>query len=458
MVKIEKINLKFDTSSEKQKEAARAWFDPIITDIVYGGAKGGGKSYLGISLIFANALTYDDTRYFIARKQLIDLRKHTMPTIDLVFKNWGINLTDFGKYNGQDNSYVFNNKSVVLLIEAKELPSDPMYERFGSMQMTQGMIEEAGEFEVSAKTNLSISVGRWNNAKYGLTGKVLQTCNPKKNYLYKEYYLPWKSGTLEANKRFIQAFAHENTKNEPAYIENLRRNLKGVERERLLDGNWEYSSDANSLIIYDKIIDIFTNTHIKKEGRKCITSDIARLGGDKIVLIEWYGFYGIVKYWKTELLDITGGKIEDLRYRMEIGNSDVLVDEDGMGAGIVDFLKFKGFVNNAKPLAAPNGPIDDKGNPIVENYDNLKSQCYFRLADRINKNGLYLECDSEEVKQWIIEELEQVKQKNIDSDKKKGVVPKEKVKEIIGRSPDFSDTIMMREYFELKPKRTWAYA
>lgn len=451
------MKLTFETSSEKQKEAVRAWIDPNVTDIVYGGAKGGGKSYLGVSLIFGNALIYPDTRYFIARKQLSDLVKHTMPTIDLVFKNWGIELNKYGKFNGQDNTYYFNNKSAVLLLEAKNLPSDVYFERFGSMLMTQGMIEEAGEFEVSATTNLSISVGRWNNAKYGLTGKVLQTCNPKKNYLYKEYYLPWRNGTLEANKRFIQAFAHENTKNEPAYIENLKRNLKGVERERLLDGNWEYSSDANCLINYDKILDCFTNTHVKGGDRK-ITADIARLGGDKIVVIEWDGWRGKVDYWQTELLDITGAKIEDLRYRLAIGNSDVLVDEDGMGAGIVDFLKFKGFVNNSKPLAAPNGPVDDKGNPIIENYDNLKSQCYFRLADRINKNGLYLECQNDEVRQWIIEELEQVKQKSLDNDKKKGVVPKDKVKELIGRSPDFSDTIMMREYFELKPKRVWAYA
>ena len=69
-----------------------------------------------------------------------------------------------------------------------------------------------------------------------------------------------------------------------------------------------------------------------------------------------------------------------------------------------------------------------------------------------------MECETEEVKQWIIEELEQVKQKALDSDMKKGVVPKDKVKELIGRSPDFSDTIMMREYFDLKPTLTFADA
>ena len=80
------------------------------------------------------------------------------------------------------------------------------------------------------------------------------------------------------------------------------------------------------------------------------------------------------------------------------------------------------------------------------------------MADRINKKEVYLECESEEVKQWIIEEMEQVKQKMLDSDMKKGVVPKEKVKEVLGRSPDFWDAIMMREYFELKPARVFADA
>jgi hypothetical protein len=80
------------------------------------------------------------------------------------------------------------------------------------------------------------------------------------------------------------------------------------------------------------------------------------------------------------------------------------------------------------------------------------------LAERINKNGLFLTCETEQVKQWIIEELECVRQKTLDSDMKKAVLPKDKVKEVLGRSPDFADAIMMREYFDLKPIKnlTWA--
>ena len=80
------------------------------------------------------------------------------------------------------------------------------------------------------------------------------------------------------------------------------------------------------------------------------------------------------------------------------------------------------------------------------------------MADRINGSGLYIDCKDANVKRLIIQELEQVKQHNMDKDAKKQVLPKDKVKELIGRSPDFADTLMMREWFELKPKFTVSVA
>ncbi len=446
-----KLDLKFQTSSIKQKQAAAAWIDPNVTEVVYGGAKGGGKSYLGTCLIFGDALIYPGTRYFIARKKLNDLRKHTIPTIEKVFKDWGISVEKYAPFNGQDNLFECYNGSIVLLIEAKWMPGDPMYERFGSMLMTRGWIEEAAEFEESAKKNLAISIGRWENDKYNLKRKLLITCNPKKNFLYKNYYLPWKNGTLESSKVFIRAFANENTKNEEGYVDQLKETLSGRDRERLLEGNWEYADDENNLIEYEKIIDCFTNSHIEG-GAKKITADIARLGGDRIVICEWDGWRVKVKPYMKQKLTQTATLIESARARIGCGKSDVLIDADGLGVGLEDFVGYKGFVNNARPLADPKKPVDANGKAVVENFDMLKSQCYYRLAHRINQGGLYIQCDDDETRQLIIDELEQVKQKELDSDMKKGVIPKDKVKEVLGRSPDFADAIMMREWFDLKPK------
>lgn len=454
---LKKIKLQFRArGNPKQFECAEVWNDPTyahINDIVYGGSKGSAKSYTGASLIFADAFTYDETHYFIARKKLNDLRKFTLPTIYEVFTNWGLTSADYN-YNGQDNYFLLSNNSKVFLIEAAYMPSDELYQRFGSMQMTRGWIEEAGEFEESAKNNLMASIGRWKNDLYNLPIKLLQTCNPAKNYLYREYYRKNKEGKIEAWKKFIQALPSDNKMLPAGYLENLERTLSINEKKRLLQGDWEFDNDPAALIEYEKIIDIFSNTHVP-EGSKKITVDIARFGGDRIVMIAWNGFRGKVIWWKKEALDVTAKKIEAQRVAMAIGKSDILVDEDGVGGGIVDFYKCKGFVNNSRALPSPGGATDKNGEPIRENFDHLKSQCYFRLAKRINENGLYIECDDPEVKQLIIEELEQVKQKSLDSDMKKGVVPKDEVKELLGRSPDFSDTLMMREYFELIPKFSW---
>lgn len=446
------MKLLFDThGNEKQKECAAAWADKTTSDIVYGGAKGGAKSYTGCKLIFHDALVYPETQYFIARKKLTDLVKFTMPSVNECFQDWGISLNNYTRFNSQYNYYEMRQtKSKVFLIEAKFMPSDPLYQRFGSMQMTRGWIEEAGEFEQSAKSNLHASIGRWKNDDYNLPGKLLQTCNPSKNYLYRDYYKKWKDGSLESWKKFIQALPQDNKRLSSGYIDHLLRTLTKSEKERLLDGNWEYDDDPATLIDFEKSCELFTNTHVPS-GKKCITADIARLGGDRIVIIEWDGLRGKVSWYKKEKLNVSTTNIEAARVRIGVGKSDVLVDSDGMGSGVEDFGGFKGFVNNARPLPDPKKPIDANGKPVVENFDNLKSQCGFRAAEIINSNGMYLECD-EETRELIIQELEQVKQKTLDSDMKKGLLPKDKVKEALGRSPDFWDAILMRIWFELKPK------
>ena len=102
--------LQFDTKgNEKQKEVARLWLDDSVTDILYAGTKGAGKSYLGCSLIAGDALTYPETFYFIARKTAADLVRYTIPSIYEVFTHWGIT-EGYYHFNGQYNFFELYNK------------------------------------------------------------------------------------------------------------------------------------------------------------------------------------------------------------------------------------------------------------------------------------------------------------------------------------------------------------
>ena len=439
------------TPTPKQDLAWEKLKDNTTRSVVFGGGAGGGKSHLGCEWLLTNCYFYPGTRWFIGRASLKSMRDSTLVSWYKVLKHHKINYTNLFKYNGQDNFFLFNNGCRIDLVDLGWYPSDPFYERFGSMEFTGGWIEEGGEVLDLAAQMISSRVGRMYNDKYNLLGKVLITCNPKKNFLYKEYFLPWRKGELPADKAFIQALHGENPFGESGYHGVLDR-LTGVQRQRLLLGDWEYEEDANSLIEYDKILDVFKNAY-NNGGVHYITVDVARKGQDTTVIGLWSGS-GVKLYQYSKLLTTEVTKrVKQLQEKYLISTSNIIVDEDGVGGGVVDQLRCKGFVNNSRPLSNPDNPqIDVKGNIIPENFDNLRSQCYFKLADRINKGGLYVDCDEPEMIEKIIEELEWVKQKDIDSDKKKGVIPKEQIKSAIGRSPDFSDTLMMREFFDLKPK------
>lgn len=61
---------------------------------------------------------------------------------------------------------------------------------------------------------------------------------------------------------------------------------------------------------------------------------------------------------------------------------------------------------------------------------------------------MYLPDEPIESRDRITGELEQIKQKDIDKDGPVTIIPKEQIKQAIGRSPDEADNLMMRMWFE----------
>lgn len=432
------MDIIFDTKGNvKQKQAVQAWIDPNVSEVVYGGGKGGGKTYLGCNLIFGDALMYPNTSYFIARKSLNDLRKYTVPSIYEVFQNWGLS-EKYYSFNAQDNLFNLYNKSRVVLIDAKPLPSDPLFMRFGSLQFTRGWIEEAGESESGAKNNLMAACGRWNNKKYNLSPKLLMTCNPSKNFLYSDYYKKFKDGSLESWKVFIPALLDDNKMLSEEYKQNLLRTLTRNQIERLVYGNWEYDDDPSVLCDYRDICDIFTNEHVQ-DGESYITADLAMKGRDRFVVYHWKGFHGRIVIDKPKC---TGREIEqDLRRVMiDTGTprSRVIVDADGLGSYLESYL---------------NGIVEFKGNMAATDplYNNIRSQCYFKVAEKINKSEIRISC-SKEQEERLKDELGTLKIDDINADdKKKKIISKEKMKEMLaGASPDYMDNLELRMFPECR--------
>ena len=436
----------------KQTAAIDFLEDDHTIETLFGGAAGGGKSILGCYWLTKNSLRYDESRWVMGRADMKTLKETTYQTFLKVAKMQNLKAgLHFSVTSPQHKEYpnciLFPNKSVILMKDLKFYPSDPEYDDLGSLEITGAFVDEGNQITSKCKGVLRSRM-RHNNNRYGIPPKLLITCNPAKNYVYYDFYKPFKENKLPEYRQFIQSLVYDNPDIDPYYIENLKQ-LEKKSRARLLDGDWEYDDDPTVLIEYEKIIDLFTNNFDSLYGEKFITADIARQGSDKITIGLWNGYVVDIYSFQKQYLNETGAFIENLRLKNNVPKSNVLCDEDGVGGGIVDFMGYKGFVNNSSALPNPETGED-------ENYFNLKSQCYFLLAKRINNAGMYVRSISDDDKPLLIEDLEHVKQYNMDKDGKLRVLPKEKIKEIIGRSPDFSDLLMIREWFNLEKKLLYA--
>jgi len=437
---MEQITLKIELTP-KQSIAHSHWVDPRTLFLLFGGGAGGGKSFWIASEQIIQAYQYPGIKSFIARKELKRLMESTYLTFVKACSFYGVPRDDW-KLNGQYNYIEFRNGSRIDLLDINFIPSDPLYERFGSTEFTNGFIEEGGEAEFGAFDVLKSRVGRHRNTEFGLVGKLGITANPTKNWLYRVFYQPWKAKALMPEYAFVQSLYGDNPFTADTYGVQLSHMTDMVQKERLMFGNWDYESDQNTLINYDAIMDLFTNT-VDETGR-FITADIARFGKDKTRIGYWEG-YNLKEVITKEQqgIDRTITDIRTLAANNRVPYSQIAIDEDGIGGGVVDGMRgVRGFIANSAPL-------DEAGQKV--NYKNLKAQCSYRLADKINGHEVAVTAElSESDRQQLVEDLGWIKSKDADKDGKRMIMPKDEVKEHLGRSPDLGDMVMMRMLFDVK--------
>lgn len=398
---------------------------------------GGGKSYMLCSLLLIKCLEYPGIRIGLARNELTTLKKTTIVSFFEVANNWGI--SDMFQYNSTAGLIRFINGSEIVLCELSHKPSDPNYTRLGGHLFTFGVVDEVGEVEEKGYNIFKSRLGRWKNDEFNVKPICISTCNPIKNWLYREFFKKYVDNELEPYKKFIQALPTDNPFLPKSYLENLSK-LPWVERERLLNGNWEYESDPTALLTYEEILNVWDNPkHIpQKEQMKpsdlFITADIA-FTSDKCVILVWYNFIiiDIIVNPKDKDIEET---INNLSIQYNVPRYNIAYDSDGVGK----FLTTK--LQNAVPIINNARALKD------ENYKNLKTQLYFKLAEKIKDNSVKILTNAN--KNDIIEELQVIRHKPTSTVGKIEMVEKGEVKRILGRSPDFSDAMAYRMYFEYK--------
>jgi len=199
-------------------------------------------------------LRFSDFRAVIARKTLKSLKESTWNTVRAVVKNWGLAEDVHYKVNNLAGTLQFWNGSVILMLEMADLPSDPHFERFGSIEVSAVGVDECSEISQRAIEVLFSRI-RWRVHETLGVSKMLMTTNPTTNWIRSrfvqdddgnkvipregEYYVPF------------SVFDNPDIAFRQTYEAALNKISDQATKERLLYGNWDYV-EANDMAIYNR--------------------------------------------------------------------------------------------------------------------------------------------------------------------------------------------------------------
>lgn len=475
---------------QRQKVAWDMLQDNIHTEILYWWWAGGWKSVLGSLWLATEIASKPGSTWAICRSELKKIKLSTLITFRKVLRQVGFDDESY-RYDDQKWIFSFVNGSLVVLVDLFDNPSDPNYDRLGSTEYTGVFIDEGQEIDWKAKNILSSRIRnlfgkdffyspdkkdceKWIEQNWkGILHyndilkeyhvyewinkpKMLITCNPWHNFIYTDFYKPYKNSTILPYRAFIQSLPKDNPFLPKDYIVSLE-NLDKTSKERLLYWNFDYDDDPSVLFVIDDINKCFNthntlNIHNKTNSRYYLTIDVARLWKDKTVIGVWNWLYlEKVKVIDKDTLTNQANIINALISKYNIELEDVIIDEWWVGGWLVDIIGCKWFITNASAIS----PYSAKLLPYMRrNYANLKTQAFFYLKQYVEEQKIwfYNDCEYREI---ITEELLFIRQIDIDNDSKIKLESKKDLKDRLGRSPDFADMISMRFYWIIKRHWEW---
>lgn len=459
------------TISDKQKHALALLENPSMIELFMGGSGGGSKTFTMCMMALIIARQYPGARMFVGRKTLKSLRQSFIQTlISKVHPMLGL-VEEAGDYHysAQLNEVHYKNGSVIIFGELMYNPSDPDFARFGSLEIDIAFIEEAGEITLQAKNAIKGRVGRGvMSLKYGIPGKLVLSGNPSQNFLRGEYYEPyselgggefqkWQIGETEVRlyrpgtskikrtiplyRAFLRMSVYQNPFMPKSYIETLRT-LPRRERKRLLEGDWDYADDDNSLFksgLIDKAI-TYELPQPTEKFMKVIGADISDKGGDATVfsLID----NGVLVAQKKSSVQMNWDENSEEPLSYLIANEliefaqrngftqanarNIAVESNGVGVGVRDALRVRGW-NLSEYVATGKS----------------RSQGYYNLMLNMDSGQVKIYKDLETLAQ-LRKELG-VHTYEMENQEPK-VLKKDKIKQTLGHSPDVSDSFMIANW------------
>ena len=407
-------------ASERQAQATNC----PAQFLMYGGAKGGGKSFWLCRWAVKKLGQFRGNKGFLGRKRSVDFNNTTLETFKKAIDSrlWKINeqkkkiyfpqfdgVIDYGGMDDQDTINKFNSAEYgfIGIDQAEEVSRD-------DFSMLRGTLRH--KLKNGAEPDYQVRL----------------TANPAQCWLKEDFIVNPLKGY-----QFIKALPTDNPFLAKDYIQNLKEAFK--HRPELLQaylyGSWDDLSGHDLVCQYSWVTDARDILNQGPVRKRVVVCDPAHFGDDETVI------YVMEERSVAEIVDVevvnhkslmdTAGRLAAKRKQW---NANLIgIDGIGIGAGIVDALMELGepvlrIISSQKPT----------NEIMASKYFNLRSQIWFEGAKKIFEKKVRVPSDDTTLQgQLCCAKYEFI------SNGRMKVEAKEDIKKRLDRSPDRGDSFMM---------------
>lgn len=403
-----------------------------VFDVLYGGAKGGGKSVFLCQWAILQcykiiqACKIEDPEFpipvgFLGRKRGSDFVKTTLET-------WK-KIVPPGCYTirPSDREIVVDKKVKIFY---GGLDDENNVAKFNSAEFAFIGIDQAEEI---TRTDLGLLKGTLRLIINGKKPeyKILLTANPAPCFLRDDYIL-----NPKPNSRFIQALPYDNPYLDQSYIDNLTEAFK--HRPELVrayvQGSWDDLEGSDILIQHSWALKaVGAETHVVND-RRVTSCDVARFGNDETVIYNLIDnkIMDIMAYGPKDTT-ITAAHIINMASN---NKSDLIaIDGDGMGGPVVDMVRqlLRDKESKLQVLEIRSGKNAEK----EEQFVNARSEMWFYASKLFAEGEVSISDDPQ-----LIGQLSSIKYSPNGSRGRFELEKKIETKKRLERSPDRADALV----------------
>ena len=409
--------------SKKQQEA----LNNPAKFLLYGGAKGGGKSWFMCVWIFLMAMRYRGNKLFFCRRRSVDFTNTTLET-------WRKSIpAQLYRINEQKKKiYIDITKSV---IDFGGLDDPLVVQSLNSAEYAHIGVDQAEEVDQDSFSMLRGTLRHRVEDGSCPPYQIRLTANPAQCWL-KDYFIL----NPEVDTAYVAALPTDNPSLPKDYVENLRQAFKHRPHllEAYLHGSWDDLSGNDTCIRGSWIEEAKRRRVDGRPMKRVVVNDPAITGDENVCfLMEQAGNM----YYKADELVIEHRRpIETAAllssYRRKHEAQIIAVDSIGIGSGVIDQL-------NAleEPILAINSSAKPTSLNAQVRYANLRAQMWWEAQEKFAESKVALPPDDFE----LAKQLGGVRFEPGGTGKLL-VQGKDEIKKAIGRSPDRADAFVMGLY------------